>query len=98
MTTTIQDFVAALNVKWPKQFDYFDYTEGKKYWKIVLRDKPDENGRAGLGCSAYAFIDKVSGALYKPASWNQPAKHIRGNINDSTGLDACNEYSVVYLR
>lgn len=93
MTTTIQDFVAALSAKWPKKYDDFCYSEGKKYWKIILKSKK------GTGRSVYAFVDKVSGALYKPASWNAPSlKHIRGNINDPSGLEACHEYSVVYLR
>lgn len=89
----IENFVAQLNNKWPKQFDYFDYEEGKKYWKIILKGKDQR-----MGCSSYAFIDKTTGDLYKSASWKAPAKHIRGNINDSTGIDACNEYGVIYLR
>ena len=60
------------------QFDYdseyssngnyhFMLTTGRKYHKIV-----DENG-GGIHC----FIDKQTGEVYKPASYNKPAKHVR---------------------
>jgi hypothetical protein len=90
----IEAFVDELNKKWPKTpFGCsFMFVLGKKYHKICkTRDgiKPD---------SSYAFVDIVTGDLYMAASWTKPAKHIRGNINDPSGLDACNEYSVRYLR
>jgi hypothetical protein len=91
---TIEAFVDELNKKWPKTpfGSSFLYVAGKKYHKICKsRDgiKPD---------SAYAFIDIKTGDLYRAASWAIPAKHIRGNINDASGLDACEEYGVRYLR
>lgn len=61
---------------------------GKKYAKIV------HDG------AAYAFLDSA-GNIYMPASWSQPARHIRGNVfsdaNYSVGK-AFGEYGVVYLR
>ncbi len=94
MTTSIVEFVEKLNEKWPKvEFGHsFMFTEGKKYWKICMtRDgvKPS---------SSYGFVDRSNGDLYKAASFAAPAKHVRGNINDESGLNACNEYSVQYLR
>lgn len=61
--------------------------DGKRYSKIVY------NG------SVYAFIDKSNGDVLKPASWNAPAKHARGNIfNDDYGFGCCGVYSVAYLK
>jgi len=89
MTTTIEDFMVALNAKYPNRPRVF--TTGKRYWKIC-------DARDGRGVSAYAFVDKATGNLYKPASWAAPAIHERGNINDPSGLEACQEYSVKYLN
>lgn len=73
----------------------YTYTvqELRKYFKIV-----------GHG-SVVAFIDKLTGDIYKPASWKVPAKGIRGNVNsEQNGKEAFNFYqnsaivSVCYLR
>jgi len=90
---TIEQFVEELNNKFPKVGEFesiFIFTEGKKFWKIC-------RWREG-STSAYAFVDKNTGDLFKAASWAAPAKHMRGNINDESGLNACNKYSVFYLR
>lgn len=98
MTTTIQEFVEKLQAKFPaeKNWDAVYYIiEGKRYWKIARHDKC---GSPTTGSnSVYAFVDKNTGDLFKPASWSTPAKYARGNINDETGLAACNQYSVRYL-
>lgn len=92
---TIDEFVAELNAKFPKDVPYKDsfiYTTGKRFYKICRsRDGVKPN-------SSYAFIDKANGDLYKSASWNAPANYVRGNINDPSGLDACGEYGVKYLK
>jgi hypothetical protein len=92
---TIEYFVAELNAKFPKEEDYqesFVFTTGKRFYKICRsRDGIKPN-------SSYAFVDKVTGELYKAASWSAPANYSRGNINDSSGLDACEQYSVKYLK
>lgn len=46
---------------------------GRKYWKLVV-----ENGGPG-STSVWAFVDKITLDVYKPASWAAPAKHARGN-------------------
>lgn len=88
------NFVEKLNAKFPKEGQFgptFSFNDGKKYFKIV-------SVTHGGHESAYAFIDKVTGDLFKPAGWAAPAKHARGNINDESGLKACNRHSVVYLK
>lgn len=53
------------------------YSEGKRYVKIIKHDKNNE--------SVFAFIDLKNGDVLKPASWNAPAKHARGNLFDEHG-------------
>ena len=68
---------------------------GVKYIRIVAKESPDhETG------SAWCFIGKANGAIYKSDSWKSPAKHSRGNLSDpdfswGKGL---NVYGGTYLR
>ena len=56
----------------------FEITEGRKYYKLV-----EVNG------GVHAFIDKNTGDVFKPASWNKPAKHVRYNLLDSASRGEC---------
>ena len=50
---------------------------GRKYIKLAW------------GGSVYAFINTKNGDVLKPASWQAPAKHARGNIyDDDNGASA----------
>lgn len=92
---TIDEFVKELNEKFPKVNDYdeiFVFTNGKRFYKICR----SRNGVTPN--SAYAFIDKNNGDLYRASSWSAPANYVRGNINDESGLVACEKYGVKYLR
>ena len=57
--------------------------KGRKYLKIVQQQfddmgpNPSYKYRNG---SVHAFIDRETGDVYKPASWNKPAKHVRYNL------------------
>jgi hypothetical protein len=65
----------------------YEMKEGKKFVKIV------EVGQNGWRC-VHCFVD-FEGNIYKPASFNRPAKHIRGNIkNDKKPLLAGEYYMV----
>ena len=35
------------------------------------------------GTNAWAFIDKITGDIFKPINWNMPARYARGNIFDN---------------
>lgn len=59
----------------------FDILPGTKYYKLIMRD----NGST----SVHAFISKQSGAVYKPASWKAPAKHVRYNLLDEASYETC---------
>ena len=54
----------------------FYITSGRKYLKIVYDD--------GNQRSVHAFVDKKTGDVYKPASWNAPAKGVRFNLLDDS--------------
>lgn len=96
MQDTIDRFVEELNKKFPPKHDWsetFVVGDGTRYHKVWRFSSQRDRIT-----SIYAFVDKKTGDLYKPASWRIPAKQARGNINDASGLDACGEYSVRYLR
>ena len=95
MQELIENFVMDLNNKYPKIEIYdecFIYTVGGRYYKICK----SKDGASAT--SVYAFVDKNTGDLYKAASFAAPAKHIRGNIMNESGLNACNKYSVQSLK
>ncbi len=56
----------------------FVIKKGRKYLKILQVDNSD----AGASESVHAFVDKVTGDLYKPASFKAPADIVRFNILD----------------
>jgi hypothetical protein len=70
---------------------------GKRYAKIIARDRGSiDNEKMG---SAWAFIDLRNGDVLKPASWNTPAKHARGNIFDEHGgTKYITPHGPMYLR
>ena len=54
---------------------------GKRYYKIIQQEfetweKSRYYGQYRDG-SVHCFVDKETGDVYKPASWQAPAKHIR---------------------
>ena len=51
----------------------FYIEEGRKYLKVIM-----ETG--GSSRSVHAFVDKKTGQVYKPASWQAPAKHVRFDL------------------
>ena len=63
---------------------------GRKYYKIMQQEfdtfRDRNEYREG---SVHAFVDKSTGEVYKPASYNSPAKHVRYDlriINDRVKL------------
>lgn len=93
----IEQFVAELNEKFPKIKDWEDsfiHTVGGKYYKVWK----SRDGKTPS--SIYAFVDKSNGDIYRPASVNAPAKHVRGNINAVDVFDTTckDKYGVITLR
>lgn len=67
-------------------------TDGPKYIRIVAVNT------AHGGRSAWAFINKETGDILKPASWKTPAKHARANIYKPDTWKTVSEYGPAYLR
>lgn len=66
--------------------------EGRKHIKIIDTEKGKEK-------STYAFIDKKTGDILKPASWRVPAKGARGNIfAEDGGLNCVELFTIQYLK
>ena len=58
----------------------FVVQKGRKYLKIINQQYDDMGAYATYQYrdgSVHAFIDRETGDVYKPASWNKPAKHVR---------------------
>ena len=61
----------------------FIVKKGRKYLKIINQQYDDMGAYATYQYrdgSVHAFIDRETGDVYKPASWNKPAKHVRYNL------------------
>ena len=63
---------------------WFKVKTGKKYYKIVQQEFETWEGSKYYGQyrdgSVHAFVDKKTGQVYKPASWQAPAKHVRFDL------------------
>lgn len=59
----------------------YEIQEGRKYLKLIFVDTCGAR-------SVHAFIDKKTGAVYKPASFRAPAKHVRYWLFDDTSYES----------
>lgn len=59
----------------------YEIQEGRKYLKLIFVDTCGAR-------SVHAFIDKKTGAVYKPASFKAPAKHVRYWLFDDTSYES----------
>lgn len=63
---------------------------GNRFDKLVSGDRPGEQ------CSAYAFIDRATGDLYRAASWGRPEPLVSYQSNELMGdaLSKADPYGV----
>ena len=54
-------------------YKFYLESNGRKYHKLIM-----ETG--GGNRSVHAFINKKTGEVYKPASWNKAAQHVRYDL------------------
>ena len=65
-------------------------SKGRKYFKVVKVDNQQ---------SVYAFVDIENLDILRPATYNRPAKHARGNILDNMkGMGMMSPYGPEYLK
>ena len=65
----LAEYVKADYNKYGYKSDFkVEIKKGRKYWKIITDN------------SVHCFVDVNNGDVYKPASWNKPAKHVRYNL------------------
>jgi len=74
-------------------------TKGRRYDKIVQVDVGfNRGGPNGQPQSrVWAFIDKTNGDILKPAHWNKPAKHPRGNIYEDDCMQFIGSHGPAYM-
>ena len=83
LVTLVQRYIKGLEKDWNKNGTSINKMwvtkEGKRYIKIS--SGYIEEGKL-VSESVDAFVDKNTGDVYKPASWNAPAKGVRYNLFD----------------
>ena len=80
--TLIESLVEVLNDLWKvddiennrEPYQYLTVENGRKYAKLIVNFYKSQRVEQR---SVYCFIDRESGAVYKPASWKSPAKGVR---------------------
>ena len=60
---------------------WYKIKTGKKFYKIVQMEFDTfQNRNEYREGSVHAFVDKKTGQVFKPASWQAPAKHVRYDL------------------
>lgn len=70
---------------------------GRVYWKLILESRSDFGGTSS---TAYGFVRRLDGAVFKAADWKKPEtrtnKAIRGHVTDEFPEDYFTAHGVVY--
>lgn len=74
--------------QYPGNYGYltFEVKRGTKYYKLIQVTNANETRPSR---SVHAFISRQTGAVYKPASWQAPAAHVRYQLLDDASYEAC---------
>jgi hypothetical protein len=72
------------------------YESGPKFIRVFKQDI--WQGKLTNTRSAYCFVDKATGDIYKAASWKQRAKGVRGNIFANNPVAGVTAHGAVYWR
>lgn len=93
----MQAFLNHLGENFTSEYGYthFSCDIGRKFIRIWGERLGTDNR------SAWAFIDRETGDVLKPATWRAPAKHARGNVYDGiedTNAYGCGKYGPHYMR
>tara|TARA_R110000824_G_scaffold380085_3_gene572334 strand:+ start:344 stop:739 length:396 start_codon:yes stop_codon:yes gene_type:complete len=73
--------------------------KGRRYDKILSKDvgNPSNSPHNNSNEKVWGFVDKTNGDILKPASWNAPAKHARGNIYEEDCMQFIGPYGPAYM-
>ena len=59
-----------------------EVSNGRKYARLFVNRGNDSK-------SVWAFVNRETGEIFKPAGWSAPAKHARGNVfSEQGGMEA----------
>ena len=92
----IEMYVAEIQAAAQARYDALKYTipapvysisTGKRFHKVI-----EKSSMSGTSGSVHCFVDIATGDIYKPASWNAPAKGIRGNLQDAKKPLLCGDF------
>ena len=75
--------------RWDNRDYNVSYKKGNKYWKVITDN------------SVHCFVDRITGDVFKPASWSKPAPIPRYNllINAQDCFNKCDCHgSYLYIR
>ena len=65
----LAEYIKADYNKYGYKSDYnVTIKKGRKYYKVITEN------------SVHCFVDVKNGNVFKPESWNKPAKHVRYNL------------------
>lgn len=94
----LNDYKQRVNLTYFREYDVQVET-GRRYHKIFRVEVPHDASKL-VAPSIVAFVDIESGAIYKPASFKAPAKHVRGFVDSPEhGMEAVGPSGFVhYMR
>ena len=75
--------------RWDNRDYNVSYKKGNKYWKVITDN------------SVHCFVDRITGDVFKPASWSKPAPIPRYNllVNAQDCLTKCDwNGGYLYIR
>lgn len=81
LVKSYEDYCKRQEFEYDPGYISFDVVKGTKYYKLVLNQ--------GTGKSVHCFVHRQTGAVFKPASWNAPAKNVRYNLMDDVSFQSC---------
>ncbi len=102
MAKHTQEFIEALTdfMAYVREMEEAEYME--KYSNLPVPPVSNTNGskftKIFVDGRIYAFVDKATGLIYKPASRIAPAEHPRGSVYNFMTWTCAGPYGIAYIR
>lgn len=83
MVQKLAHYIDTLNAASKERGAYYQFsvTEGRRYYKVVQKSQSLQDENTYEWPTVHSFVDKETLDVYKPASWQAPAKGVRFNLN-----------------